>query len=38
MSGVVDLEEKSILGANEDPLDLGTLLEWVGIIIEVLEV
>lgn len=38
MSCVVDLEQQAVLAAHVDSLDLGSLLEWVRVIVAVLEV
>ena len=38
MGGIVYLEKKSILCTNIDSSDLGSLFEWVRVIIEVFEV
>jgi hypothetical protein len=38
VSGIVDLKEQSVLAAHIDTLDLRPLLEWIGVIVEVLKV
>ena len=38
VSCVVDLEQQAVLAAHVDSLDLGALLEWIRVIVAVLEV